>query len=373
MSNRNALDKAFITASYFGFYSIDTPKIQKEDIENTKDCLRHPHFDASEKSAFIRKYIEDGLLSRPHPLGLIYKRSGGRNRTYSLHSIDFPAGVGEALLIRTALSILKDSGHNDMVVDINCVGDKDSISSYEKELTNFMKKHGENLPQNTKDKMRDDIFNIFRLSEEEESLITEERPSPISFLSAPSRNYFKEVLEYIEALGVEFRIEPKLVGDRQHSSHAIFSIRESKKESEPIATGYAYSRLAKRLGLKKDLHMLGVNVFSKSGDTKKIDKAPTEPKVHLVQLGRVAKMRSIPLLETLRMHKIPVYHLLGKDKIGTQMPSENSRSITHLIILGQREALENAVTVRDMETRAQETISIDTLPTYLKKVCKVCK
>jgi len=38
-----------------------------------------------------------------------------------------------------------------------------------------------------------------------------------------------------------------------------------------------------------------------------------------------------------------------------------------VIIMGQKEANENAVIVRNMETRSQQTVSISELAEYLKK------
>src|SRR3990167_10875005 len=129
----NEFDRAIVVATYFGFLPIAAPKISKNDIELSKHCGNHPHYDATEKMAVIRTYLEQNLASLPHPLALIYKKPAVKKRVggYSLHFIGSNSGIAEATLIRAALSILSEAGYKNLRVDINCIGDKESLSIYE--------------------------------------------------------------------------------------------------------------------------------------------------------------------------------------------------------------------------------------------------
>jgi hypothetical protein len=164
------LDKPLLTATYFGFTAIEPPKVTERDIQNTKDCEElglkekgRSWFDASEKSALIRTYTEKGFSSMPHPLAFAYKRHpASSSREYSLHLIGSQPGLSEALLIRTALSMLIEEGYKDLVIDINCIGDKESISAYERELHNFLKKFGGSLGPEIKKEAKRDVFSILK-------------------------------------------------------------------------------------------------------------------------------------------------------------------------------------------------------------------
>src|SRR3989344_4138587 len=121
-------DKAIVTATYFGFRPIIAPKITKHDIEIVRHCGNHPHYDASEKMAVLRTYLEQNFASQPHPLALVYKKPIVRKSPggYTLHFIGSSSGIAEATLIRTALSILSEAGHTNLKIDMNCIGDKES-------------------------------------------------------------------------------------------------------------------------------------------------------------------------------------------------------------------------------------------------------
>ena len=73
-------------------------------------------------------------------------------------------------------------------------------------------------------------------------------------------------------------------------------------------------------------------------------------------------------METLRSHRIKVHHFIGKDKLAPQLTHADSLKISHMIIIGQKEALDNTATIRNVSTRAQDTIDISLLPDFLKKL-----
>lgn len=369
----NELDSALNVATYFGFIPITTPKITKQDIELSRNCVDHPHYDALDKMSIIRTYREENFACLPHPLALIYKKPLSRNRfgNYALHFIGSPSGIAEATLIRTALSILSEEGYKNLRVDINCIGDRESINAYERELISYVRKFGVNSSMEWKRSLKENIFNLFKLEEPEALQLRETAPSSINFLSLKSRVYFKEVLEYIEALGIEFRLAPELVGEKNHISHTIFAIKNTEDEdTDTLAVGYRYSHMARFFGLRKEIPMAGVSIFSTSEKAaqKQIYKKLPKPKFYLIQLGKDAKIKTLSLIELLRLHQTPLHHFLGTDKITTQLSNAESLHVPYLIIIGQKEALDNTVTIRNVTTRAQDTIGIENLPHYLKNI-----
>ncbi|PJA36885.1 MAG: hypothetical protein CO183_01295 [Candidatus Zambryskibacteria bacterium CG_4_9_14_3_um_filter_42_9] len=367
------LDKAFVVARYFGFVPISAPKITKHDTELTKNCGSHPHYDALEKASIIRKYRDENFSSLPHPIAFIYEKPFSRKKfgNYALHFIGSPSGIAEATLIRTTLSILSEDGYKNLRVDINCIGDRESMSTYERELTNYVRKFDANLSDEWKRSVKEDIFNLFRIDTPESLRVREMAPSSINFLSLSSRIYFKEVLEYIEAMGIEFRLAPELVGEKNHVSHTIFAIKNVGSENtDTLAVGYRYSRLTRFFGLRKEIPMAGVSIFSSSNKDgeKRVYKEPPRPKFYLIKLGREANIKTLSLIELLRSHRIPIHHFLDKDKITAQLSNAESLSVPYLIIIGQKEALDNTATVRNTATRAQDTIDMEKLPYYLKNI-----
>ena len=115
--------------------------------------------------------------------------------------------------------------------------------------------------------------------------------------------------------------------------------------------------------------MAGVTIFSPSAETeRKVYKQLPKAKFYLVQLGREAKMKTLNLIEVLRAHKIPVHHFIGRDKLTVQLTSAEELRVSYLIIIGHKEALDGTATIRNVATRAQDTIPLEMLPQYLKNI-----
>lgn len=366
-------DRPLVVSTYFGFIPIKSPRISQQDVDLVKHCGGQSDYDARDKVSLIRTYLEQDLASLSHPLALIYKKTGPQKGLggYALHFIGTISGIAEATLIRTALSILREEGYDKLRVDLNCIGDRESINIYERELINYFRKFGHNLSEELKKQIKEDIFNLFRIETAEILSLRDTAPSSVTFLSLQSRIHFREVLEYIEALGIEFRLSPHLVGEKNHTSHAIFAIKNVSNDNQnTLAVGYRYSNLARLFGLRKEIPMAGVNIFASSFGEKsgQIYKELPKPKFYLIQMGQEAKIKTLSLIETLRLHRIPLHHFLGKDKITVQLSNAENLRVPYIIIIGQKEALDNTATVRNTRTRAQDTVKIEHLPHYLKHI-----
>ena len=91
-----------------------------------------------------------------------------------------------------------------------------------------------------------------------------------------------------------------------------------------------------------------------------------KPKVFFIQLSFDAKLKSFEVIEILREAKIPMAQSIAKDSLGAQLSQAEKMNVPFAIILGQKEALENSVIVRNMDTRSQDTVKIDRLADYFK-------
>jgi len=69
----------------------------------------------------------------------------------------------------------------------------------------------------------------------------------------------------------------------------------------------------------------------------------------------------------LRKAKVPIAQSLAKDSLSVQLALAEKAETPFALILGQKEALENTVIVRNMDNRSQDTVKIDKLAEYLKK------
>jgi histidyl-tRNA synthetase len=93
-----------------------------------------------------------------------------------------------------------------------------------------------------------------------------------------------------------------------------------------------------------------------------------KPKVYFIQVGFEAKLKSLNVIEILRKAHVPVAQSLSKDSLGAQLAVAEKSGAPYVIIFGQKEAVEQSVIVRNMETRSQDTVPLSELSTYIKQL-----
>ncbi|MBI2052099.1 MAG: hypothetical protein HYT38_00265, partial [Candidatus Sungbacteria bacterium] len=96
----------------------------------------------------------------------------------------------------------------------------------------------------------------------------------------------------------------------------------------------------------------------------------SQPKIFLVQLGDLAKKKSLKILEEFRKNGILLAESLGKHSIKTQMKLADKWEVKLTLIFGQKEALDNEIIIRDMTSGMQETIPLAKLISEVKKRLK---
>lgn len=390
------LDKPAQTSLYYGFTPIKTPQITKEDINKlslVNECCHTTKKEGNayfpppeEKIAVLRTYMENNMANMPHPVMLYYKKPFGgqavakkdsKTRSFNLEILGSGSSVSEAIAIKATLAILEEDGYADLSVDINSIGDKESITKYEKDLCSYFKKNMSAISAELRLLFKQDVFEILRCDIEKYSELIENAPKSMSSLSDSSIQHFKQVLEYLEVLNIPYKINNCLVPNKNYCSQTFFEIRgklDAKKDAVLLAVGTRHNHLSKKAGFKKEIPMMSLSANYKilnASEKTTLAKNILKPKFYFIQLGEKAKLKSLHVIETLRKVRTPVYHSLTKDKLVGQLTTAENLKASYVIIMGQKEAMENSVVIRDMNTRAQDTVSIIELQNYVKTLTQV--
>jgi histidyl-tRNA synthetase len=190
-------------------------------------------------------------------------------------------------------------------------------------------------------------------------------------------------MEYLDKFGIDYEINSNLVRGLDYYSRTVFEILSDTEviaedgtktiSSLALGGGGRYDYLAKSLGGKKDVPAvgggLGVDrILEVPGYAKHSPRIVKKPKVFFIQLSFDAKLKCFEIIETLRKAKVPMVHSMSKDSLSAQLGMAERMEVPYTLILGQKEALEGTVIVRNMDTRSQDTIKIDSLAEYLKKI-----
>lgn len=398
-------EKAQEIAVYYGFKPIETPVLEREDVfvsalgEGT-DVIDKEMYTFRSKggdrlavrpeytASIMRAYLEHGMQTLPQPVmlysyGPVFRHENPQKgrlrqfRQFNLEILGTSKSIADALIIRTLITILEEYGFKDLIIDINSMGDKETRPTFIKELTNYYKKHLETLCKDCHERIKTNPLRLLDCKQPQCQPLKDNAPSSLSFLSNDARHHFTEVLQYLEEMGIPYRVNNSLVRGLDYYSRTVFEVvkistDENGKEKEiSITGGGRYDYLAKMMGSKKDVPSVGVGLGMERimmfPECKALaPRIMKTPKVYFIQLGLEAKLKSLCVIEVLRKARIPVYQSLSKDSLGLQLSLAEKMEIPFCIIFGQKEAMDNTVIVRNMETRSQDTVKIDALSDYIK-------
>lgn len=392
------LDKVGEIPVYYGFQPHKSPEIKKVDLDQAKSLLDGDFIDdenensqvklplhVEEKIALLRMYTENNMHTMTQPVMFYFKepfkgsiKKGGASfsRYCDLEIMGGSKSIAEALLIQTTRAILKEEGYDNICVEINSIGDRDSINRFTRDLTNYYRKHVNDMHVDCRQLLKKDPFELLACQNEKCKKINEGAPRSMNFLSESSRIHFGEVLEYLEALGIPYKINNALIGNKKYCTETIFSINnvddKDKKKRKVLAIGVRYDGLSKKIGCKKEIHGVGISILIKNNktDLRKDLKKTKRPFASFVQLGFESKLLSLGIIESLREAKIPLFLSLARDRLGAQVSAVEKFQIPYALIMGKKEAVEKTIIVRNNDTHAQEIVNITDLPKYMKKLEK---
>jgi histidyl-tRNA synthetase len=192
--------------------------------------------------------------------------------------------------------------------------------------------------------------------------------------------HFKELLEYLEELEIPFELDSALVRGLDYYTKTVFefiSVSDSGEEMKKNALGGGgrYDTLVKMLGGEETPaagFSLGLDRLV--AEMKKLGAKPyKEPKskIFLAQLGIFAKKKSLRMFEALERSGIMVAESFGRGSLKSQLKIADRLGVEITLILGQKEALDGTVIVKDMASGNQEIIDarkvVDEVKRRLKK------
>ncbi len=389
------LDKIGEIAVYYGFTPMKSPGIIKQDLDAAKDILEGDYVDdeterhgklplhAEEKIAVMRMYQEHDLQSLPQPVMMYFKdpcrgaiKKSGYHRYADLEILGSSGAIAEATLIQAARVMLMEQGYGSTAVEINSIGDRDSIARFARELTAYYRKNINSMTPECRQLMKRDVFELLASHAPGARELNEHAPRAMDFLSETSKRHLEETLEYLEALKIPYTINNALIGNRKYCTETIFTIVNTEiadkkgKLQRVLALGVRYNGLAKRLAMKRDIPGVGISLLVPDSDPRlrKPVKKMRRPVASFIQLGLESKLISLEIIESLRQVKVPLYLSLAKDRLGAQVSSVEKYHTPYIIVMGKKEAVERTAIVRKTETHAQEIVTLELLPKHMKKI-----
>jgi histidyl-tRNA synthetase len=392
-------------ASAYGFKKINTPILEETNlfIKGTgadTDIAEKEMYNLRTKGGdyltlrpeftpgIVRAYLENGLTIWPHPVKLYslgplfrYERPQ-KDRFRQHHQANFEV-IGEknsiidAQLIQLFFAISREMNLKGLITQINSIGCNECRPTHRRMLINYYKNKKKELCSDCLRRFQKNSLRLLDCKENKCGLLAENAPQVIDYLCDACHNHLKQVLELLDEIEVPYILNSRLVRGLDYYTKTVFEFfQETEEESAQIALGGGgrYDNLIKYLGGKDTPaagFAFGVERMINLIKEKKLKMASkSEPQIFLAQIGDLGKRKSLKLFEELRRAGILSAESLSRDSIKSQLKIADKLAVRFSLILGQKEALDETIIIRDMSSGVQEFVPIEKVIKELKKRLK---
>ncbi|KKR85503.1 MAG: Histidine-tRNA ligase [Candidatus Azambacteria bacterium GW2011_GWE1_42_9] len=392
-------------ALFYGFETIETPILEhaelfKKGIGLNTDVVGHEMYTLKTKggdflalrpeltASVVRAYIENGFANQPQPIkffhfGPVFRHESSQSGRYrQFHQADFDI-IGEvdpvvdAQVIQSVYAVLSELGLKGLSVHINSIGDRSCWNKYRDELKSYYRNKLNHLCKNCKNRYKENPLRMLDCKDEGCAVLKASAPNSVDFLDKSCHDHFKLVLEFLDELNIPYVLDPYLVRGLDYYTRTVFEIMPEDASGSQItlASGGRYDYLVAQLGGKPAPAVggsIGIEraVNEMRRQDVKVNAVKPRTRIFLAQIGDLAKKKSLKLFEEFRKNNIGASESFGRDSIKAQLRVADRLGAELALIIGQKEALDNTVILREMQSGTQEIIPIAKIIDAVKKRLK---
>jgi len=263
----------------------------------------------------VRAGIEQGLLynqeQRLWYMGPMFRHERpqkGRYRQFhqlGAESFGIPGPDVDAELILMTARLWRELGFADKVVlQLNSLGSSDARKSYRDTLIRFLRQHEAVLDEDSRRRLESNPLRVLDSKSPAVQAVLKDAPQLIDCLDAESQTHFDGLRKLLEAAGVAYQINPRLVRGLDYYNRTVFEwVTDALGAQGTICGGGRYDGLVEQLGghattacgFAMGIERIVLLMEAVHGVT-----APVQADVFVAALGAQAERAVFPLSERLR-------------------------------------------------------------------------
>ena len=323
----------------------------------------------------MRAVIEHGLDRGQLPVKVWYsgqffraeRPQAGRYRQFyqvGIEAIGLEDPAIDAEVIAIADAGFKALGLSKYRLEITSLGDAQSRAAHRTDLVKFISTL--TLDEATAERARINPLRLFDDKREEMRTAMAEAPLLLDYLNEASRTQFEQVQKYLDALGISYVINPRMVRGLDYYTGTTFEfVHELLGAQSGIGGGGRYDGLMEQLGgqslsgigfgLGVDRALLAAEAEGVIGESEFVSD------LFIIPLGEAAKVQALVIASKLRIHGKTVEIAFGDRALKGAMKGADKAGAKHVIVLGEAELSSGTVELKEMETGHTSSVKIDSL------------
>lgn len=341
-----------------------------QDRKGTYVAMR-PEATASVLRAYIEHKLYEGYpvqnLFTIGPMFRYERPQKGRSRQFhqiNAEIIGDPGPRSDSELIFMVMHFFASLGLSDLTLHINSLGCPECREPFRAELKNYLRGFIPQLCPDCQRRMETNSLRVFDCKVETCRQVMEDAPSMLDFLCKDCSRHFESVKLYLRELGIDSVENPHLMRGLDYYTKTTFEVQtEALGAQNAIVGGGRYDGLIKELGGPDDPAIGFAIGVERVIELVEELHAPRDegPDLFLAPLGKEAEDKAFIWLQELRKGGLKCameYRSLG---LKAQMRHADRLGARKVLIVGEDELMKGRGILRDMFTKEQGEISLDTV------------
>ena len=323
----------------------------------------------------MRAVIEHGLDRGQLPVKVWYsgqffraeRPQAGRYRQFyqvgiEAIGVDDPAIDAEVIAIADAG--FRAIGLSKYRLEITSLGDAESRLAHRVDLVKFIS--ALTLDEATAARAVINPLRLFDDKREEMRKAMVDAPLLINYLNDDSRQQFEQVQKYLDALGIAYVVNPRMVRGLDYYTGTTFEfVHELLGAQSGIGGGGRYDGLMEQLGgqslsgigfgLGVDRALLAAEAEGVIGNDAFVSD------LFIIPLGEAAKVKALTIAFDLRARGKTVEIAFGVRALKGAMKGADKSGATHVIVLGESEIASGTVELKEMKSGHTLSVKIHSL------------
>lgn len=341
-------------------------------------------------AGIIRSVVENKLYANPDlPLKYFYLGTNfrsenpqkGRYRIFNqfgVESIGVSSPFVDAEVMALGYTFISSLGLKQFKIEVNTIGDRESREAYNKALVEHFEPVIGELCDDCKRRLKQNPLRILDCKVDHKHPSVVNAPLNRDYLNKESKEYYAQLKTVLEALGIPFEENPRMVRGLDYYSHTVFEYISTHKDmgaQSTILGGGHYGYLVEQFGGPEMAAVgfgLGIERLILALKAEEIDFGEPEPlDVYIMVLDEEARTYATQLSIYLKAYGFISETNFTQRSMKSQFKSVDRLNANIVLIVGNSELEKGQVTIKNTVTQNQETVKAEEMVDVIVKMIEV--
>ncbi|MPY24981.1 histidine--tRNA ligase [Shewanella psychropiezotolerans] len=392
------------TVSAYGYSEIRTPIVESTDlfkrsIGEVTDIVEKEMYTFDDRNgdsltlrpegtaSTVRAGNEHGLLynqeQRLWYMGPMFRHERpqkGRYRQFNQFGVEV-YGMGsadvDAEVLMLSARLWEKLGITDHVtLELNTLGDPAERAAYREALIAYLEQFKEQLDEESQRRMYTNPLRVLDTKNPDVQALLVDAPELMDYLGEETRTHFSHLCELLDAVGIKYVINPRLVRGLDYYNRTVFEwVTTSLGSQGTVLAGGRYDGLVEQLGGKNTPAVgfaMGLERIVLMLETLELtDDIPATVDVYVTAMGDASKVEAIKIAQALRsdLPGLKVMSHCGGGNFKKQMKRADKSGALIALVIGEDELASNQVAVKYLrEKKEQALVARDGLAAYIAEL-----